>query len=91
MDDPPENRPAPLEYARPETDGRRPGAGQIVMAVLCLLVGIPLVGMAIPIIVLDILQQFFEPAAVMFLLVGGGLCWLGMFLKSYRPADDGPE
>jgi len=45
--------------------------------------GIPLVGLALPVLVLDIYQRFYEPDPFVLLGVGTVFCCLGMYFKTY--------
>jgi len=82
MDDPPENRPPLLEYARRASELKPSPIWKAVSAIF-LTMGIPLVGLALPVLVLDIYQRFYEPDPFVLLGVGTVFCCLGMYFKTY--------
>ena len=79
MDDP--KSPYPLDYANTKSDYRRAEVGWHVFAIICLVVGAPIVAVGIAVTILDLIsRQWIEGGAFGSLILGGSLCALGMRL-----------
>jgi hypothetical protein len=58
----------------------------LVAAVICIIIGAILASIGLAAFATSLMQGWFEAPAFMFILVGGGLCAVGMVLKRGKPA-----
>lgn len=80
--EPPSSGPVPLEYHSPQSEPITTSDGRAASATLCILFGVIICGMGLAILFASVgLDDPDVGRSVVILLVGGGLCAIGMNIK----------